>query len=126
MNTDLEKTDKNIVQYDEDGNATLFFDRDLNIVTNGDFTITTNGEVSILSATALSLDCALLLLNCRLSKQIREMKHELRLQFIDMLGGMPSITDEQKVYFEESKKRVVRLLDLTEDEISHLKQEDKE
>jgi hypothetical protein len=123
MTTEVTKKINEVIAYDVEGNATIVFEKDVHLVTNGDFLITAKGEVSILSQTALSLDCALLLLNCRMSRQIRQMKHDLRLQFIDMLGGMPSITEEQREYFEESKKKVVSLLELTEDETSHLNQD---
>lgn len=124
MAQELIKNDE-LVQYDEQGNATIVFDGNVNIVSNGDFLITANGEVSILSSTALSLDCALLLLNCRLSKQLRQMKHELRMQFIDMLGGMPSLTEEQKIYLKATKSKVTELLSLDKEELSHLEQEEK-
>jgi len=119
MNELIEKKN-DIVQYDKEGNALLVFDKDVHLVVNGDFLITATGEVSILSQTVLSLDCALLSLNCRLSKQIREMKQELRLQFIDMIGGMPSVTEEQKHYLRVLKSKATELLSLTDEEISHL------
>jgi hypothetical protein len=120
MTTEVQKTNSDIIQYDEKGNAILVFDKDVHLVVNGDFLITANGEVSILSRTALSLDCALMSFNCRLSKQIREMKHELRLQFIDMIGGMPSVSEDQKQYLRVLKSKAVELLSLTDEEISHL------
>jgi hypothetical protein len=117
------EVERDLVQYDEDGNALMVFDGGVHIVTNGDFLITSKGEVSILSETALSLDCALLLLNCRLSRQLREMKHELRLMYIDMLGGMPDLTDEQKHYLKITKNKAVDLLSLPVEEVSHLEEE---
>lgn len=111
---------KDLITYDEEGNAVLSFGRDVHLVVNGDFLITSKGEVSILSETALSLDCALLLLNCRLSKQLREMKHELRMMYIDMMGGMPNLTEEQKYYLKMTKNKAVALLSLDEEEVSHL------
>jgi hypothetical protein len=122
----LEKTRQEVIQYDENGNAILVFDKDVHIITNGDFIVTAHGEVSMLSKTAISLDCALLLLNCRLSKQLREMKQELRTQFIDMLGGMPNLSPEQKVYLKATKAKAVDLLSLEDEEISHFEQLEKE
>jgi hypothetical protein len=122
-NITTKETPKELIRYDKDGNATLSFDGDVRIVTNGDFLITANGEVSVLSKTAISLDCALLLLNCRLSRQIREVKRELRLQFINMLGGMPNLTDEQKGYLKVTQKKAVDLLSLEDEEVSHLDEE---
>ena len=117
-------TPKELIRYDENGNATLSFDGDVHLVTNGDFLITAKGEVSVLSQTAISLDCALLLLNCRLARQIREIKQDLRLQFIDMLGGMPNLTNEQQGYLKITKKKAVDLLSLEDEEVSHLEQEE--
>jgi hypothetical protein len=119
--TDLEKQQQ-IIQYDDDGNAMMVFEGDVHIVTNGDFVVTANGEVSMLSRSAISLDCALLMLNCRLSKQLREMKHELRLQFIDMMGGMPNLTDEQKSYLKITKNKAVEILSLDSKDVSHLEE----
>jgi len=119
-------TPKELIRYDENGNATLSFGGDVHLVTDGDFLITAKGEVSVLSQTAISLDCALLLLNCRLARQIREVKRELRLQFIDMLGGMPNLTDEQKGYLNITKQKAVDLLSLEDEEVSHLEQVEKD
>ena len=120
MEQEIEKRYNGIIDYDDEGNVTLTFDKNINIVTNGDFIVTAKGEVSVLSRTAISLDCALLLLNCRLAKQIREMQHELRIQFLDMFEGMPSLTDEQKKYFKVTKDKACKLLSLDPEEVSHL------
>jgi hypothetical protein len=120
MTKDVIKKENDVISYDENGNAILSFDKNVHFVVNGDFEITANGEVSILSKTAMSLDCALILLNCRLSKQIRRVKEELRMEFVDMIGGMPNLTEEQKQYARETKKQAMKLLDLTETEVSHL------
>jgi hypothetical protein len=116
----LERKQQDMVQYDNKGNVTLVFEKDVHIVANGDFLITANGEVSILSRTALSLDCALMALNCRLTKQIRDMKMELRLQFIDMIGGIPAVSDDQKQYLKVLKNKVTELLSLNDEDTSHL------
>ena len=122
--SDVEVVKHNLVEIDAEGNTTLTIDGDLHIVTNGDFLVTANGEMGLLSKTAINLDCALLLFNSRLCKQIRQMKQDLRLQFIDMLGGMPNLTTDQKVYLKVTKERITELLELEETELSYLEQEE--
>jgi len=119
---DIEKVDSIPVEYDENGNALVVFENGVHFVVNGDFQITAKGEVSLLSTTVMSLDCALLLLNCRLSKQIRDIKEEMRTDFIDMLGGLPDMTPGQMEYVIQTKQKVKQLLNLSDSDISHIKE----
>ncbi len=123
MSKELVEKQNNIIEYDAEGNATLAVNGDLHIVTNGDFLISSRGEVSVLSKTAVSFDCALLLLNCRLSKQLRRIKEELRMEFIELIGGMPDITPEQLEYVKYTKSKAKELLQLPDEELSHIKTE---
>ena len=110
------------VKQDADGNTVLEFDKGLHLVIDGDFEITANGEVSVLSKTAITLDCALMLLNCRMAKQIRKVKEEMRLDFIETLGGFPDMTPSQLEYVKVAKQKIRDVLHLDEKELSHIKE----
>lgn len=118
---EIEKVNSIPVKYNEKGQATLVFENDAHFIVNGDFQITAKGEVSVLSQTAISLDCAILLLNCRMAKQIRDMKKELRLELLDILGALPDATPAQLQYIKQTKQQVKKLLNLNDEELSHIK-----
>lgn len=62
----------------EDDILKINLPQNIHISVNGDLLITINGETSILSKNVISIDSPLLLLNCFLTKQLRELKDELK------------------------------------------------
>jgi hypothetical protein len=107
----------------EDDILKINLPQNIHISVNGDLLITINGETSILSKNVISIDSPLLLLNCFLTKQLRELKDELKYELINILGGLPSLTSEQLDYLENCKIKAVKLLELNELDVSHLKRE---